>query len=73
MVGIQGQTRQMIDYDISALKKYFKRGTINVYNNNTTDIRRDEALVQWFLKEYRWLMDDPSVEVLYEITDFGVG
>lgn len=73
MVGIQGQTRQMIDYDIAALKKYFKRGTVNVYNNNTTAIRRDEALVQWFLKEYRWLMDDAAVEVLYEITDFGVG
>lgn len=73
MVGIQGQTKQMIAEDIAILKKYFKRGTVNVYNNNTTGIRRDEMLVQWFLQEYRWLLDDPAVEVLYEITDFGVG
>ena len=73
MVGIKGQTREMIRYDIECLKKYFKLGTVNVYNNNTTPIRRDEELVAWFMEEYRWLLDDPSVEVLYEITDFGVG
>ena len=73
MVGIQGQTKEMISRDIEYLKKYFKLGTVNVYNNNTTKIRRDEELVKWFMKEYQWLLDDPSVEVLYEITDFGVG
>lgn len=73
MVGIKGQTREMITKDIEYLKKYFRLGTVNVYNNNTTPIRRDEELVSWFMKEYRWLLDDPSVEVLYEVTDFGVG
>lgn len=73
MVGIQGQTKEMIAKDIEYLKKYFKLGTVNVYNNNTTAIKRDEALVEWFMKEYQWLLDDPAVEVLYEITDFGVG
>ena len=73
MIGIQGQTKEMISRDIEYLKKYFKLGTVNVYNNNTTKIRRDEELVKWFMKEYQWLLDDPSVEVLYEITDFGVG
>ena len=73
MVGIKGQTKHLIDHDIDCLKKYFQLGTINVYNNNTTSIRRDEALVEWFMKEYSWLLEDPSVEVLYKITDFGVG
>lgn len=73
MVGIQGQTREMIAYDMDCLKKYFKLGTVNVYNNNTTPIKRDEELVKWFMEEYAWLREDPSVEVLYEITDFGVG
>lgn len=73
MVGIQGQTRAMIARDIELLKKHFQLGTVNVYNNNTTPIRRDEELVRWFMEEYRWLLDDPAVEVLYEITDFGVG
>ena len=73
MVGIKGQTKEMIARDIEYLKRYFKLGTVNVYNNNTTPIRRDEELVRWFMKEYQWLLDDPAVEVLYEITDFGVG
>ena len=73
MVGIQGQTKEMIAHDIDCLKRYFKLGTVNVYNNNTTAIRRDEELVQWFMKEYQWLLSNPAVEVLYQVTDFGVG
>ena len=73
MVGIQGQTKEMIRNDIAWLKKYFNHGTVNVFNNNSTPIKRDEELVRWFMEEYQWLLDDPDVEVLYEITDFGVG
>lgn len=73
MVGIKGQTKKMIAYDIDCLKKYFELGTVNVYNNNRTSVKRDEDLVKWFMKEYSWLLQDPTVEVLYEITDFGVG
>ncbi len=73
MVGIKGQTREMIDYDIRMLKKYFKLGTVNVFTDNSTDVKRDEELVDWFMKTYDWLLEDPSVEVLYEKTDFGVG
>ena len=63
----------MIANDIRLLKQYFSLGTINVYTNNTTDIVRDEALIQWFLETYDWLKEDPTIEVLYENTDFGVG
>ncbi len=73
MVGIQGQTKDMIRYDIECLKKYFKLGTINVFTNNSTDVKRDDALVEWFMREYAYLQQDPTVEVLYENTDFGVG
>lgn len=73
MAGIQGQTKEMIRNDIAWLKKYFNHGTVNVFNNNSTSIKRDEELVRWFMEEYQWLLDDPDVEVLYEITDFGVG
>lgn len=73
MVGIKGQTKAMIDRDIEILKTYFKLGTVNIYNNNTTPIKRDDALVNWFMEKYAWLLDDPAVEVLYEVTDFGVG
>lgn len=73
MVGIKGQTKEMIDRDIEILKTYFKLGTVNVYTNNTTKIRRDEALVRWFVEKYYYLENDPSIEVLWQNTDFGVG
>jgi len=73
MVGIKGQTKEMIDHDIETLKKYFKLGTVNVYNNNTTKIKRDEELVKWFSAKYKYLDNDPSIEVLYNNVDFGVG
>ncbi|MFR1871255.1 MAG: hypothetical protein ACLSXO_01665 [Coprococcus sp.] len=73
MVGIKGQTKEMIDYDIRMLKENFKLGTVNVFTNNTTDVVRDEELVRWFLEKYAYLEEYPTVEVLYENTDFGVG
>lgn len=73
MVGIKGQTKEMIRKDMDILKKYFKLGTVNVYTDNTTDVKKDPELIQWFAEEYAWMKDDPSVEVLFENTDFGVG
>lgn len=73
MIGIKGQTKEMIDNDIRILKEYFELGTINIYTNNTTNIKRDDELVAWFMEKYRYLEDDPSIEVLYVNTDFGVG
>lgn len=73
MVGIKGQTKEMIDYDIKMLKEHFELGTVNVFTNNSTDVKRDQELVDWFMEKYQWLLEDPTVEVLYEKTDFGVG
>lgn len=73
MVGIKGQTMEMIESDIYALKSHFKLGTINVYTNNTTSVVRDETLISWFTRTYQHLLDDPFIEVLFENTDFGVG
>lgn len=73
MVGIKGQTKEMIDYDIQMLKERFRLGTVHVFTNNTTDVVRDEELIRWFLQKYDCLRENPTVEVLYENTDFGVG
>ena len=73
MVGIKGQTKDMIRKDIEILLENFKYGTINVFVDNTTSIKRDEELVQWFRKEYSYLDDHPTIEELYHNTDFGVG
>ena len=40
MVGIQGQTKEMIRKDIEILTKYFNHGTINIYRNNSTPIKK---------------------------------
>ena len=73
MVGIQGQTREMIDYDIRMLKQHFRLGTVNVFRQQHHGHPADEELVRWFLDTYGWLREDPAVEVLVENTDFGVG
>ena len=49
MVGIKGQTKEMIDYDIRMLKTHFELGTVNVFTNNSTDVKRDQELVDWFM------------------------
>ena len=73
MVGIKGQTREMISSDIKILLDNFAYGTINLYVNNTTGIEADIELQEWFKREYTWLKDRAGIDVLFENTDFGVG
>lgn len=73
MVGIVGQTKEMIIRDIEILTKYFDHGTISIYRNNSTNIKRDPDLVTWFLKNYSYLIDDIRYDFLSDPTDFGVG
>lgn len=73
MVGIQGQTKDMIKKDMDILQEHFQLGTINIYRNNSTPIKRNDALVHWFVQEYGYLQDDPRYDFLIDPTDFGVG
>lgn len=73
MVGIKGQTQEMIRKDMEYLLKYFERGCVNIYIENSTSLKRDEELVRWFNKEYGYLEENPNIEVLWNNTDFGVG
>lgn len=73
MVGIQGQTKEMIRKDIEILTKYFDHGTINIYRNNSTPIKRDEKLIKWFDEEYHDLKNNKKYDYLGIPTDFGVG
>lgn len=73
MVGIKGQTKEMIRYDIEVIEQYFERACINVFVENTTDIKKDMVLIQWFEDEYAYLEDMSNIEVLWHNTDFGVG
>ncbi len=73
LVCVEGQTKEMIATDIDIALTHFKRCTINIFNNNTTEIKRDDTLYQWFVSHYRHLLEEERVEMLLEITDFGVG
>ena len=72
MVGIKGQTREMIDRDMEIIKN-FSHATVNIFINNSTNIKRDDELVAWFVEKHKHLEDDLNVDILFEITDFGVG
>ncbi len=63
----------MIDKDMEIILNNFDHATINVFVNNTSDIKRDDELVNWFVEKYKFLDENPNIEVLYNNTDFGVG
>lgn len=73
MVGIKGQSKEMIDKDMEIVLNNFEHATINVFINNTSNIKRDEELVSWFKEKYSFLDENKKIEVLYNNTDFGVG
>lgn len=73
MVGIKGQTKEMIDKDMEIVLNNFEHGTINVFTPNTSKLEKDDELIQWFIEKYKYLNDNPKIEVLYNNTDFGVG
>lgn len=73
LVGIKGQTKEMIDNDMKIVLEKFDHATINVYVNNTSSIKRDDDLINWFCEKYKFLDENPNIEILYNNTDFGVG
>ncbi len=73
MVGIKGQTKEMIKRDMDIALTHFDHATINVYCENTTPIKPDPKLKEWFYEEFSWLDKEPTLEVLWNNTDFGVG
>lgn len=73
MIGIEGQTQEMIRKDIEIVLKNFQHATINLYCDNSTSVKADKELQLWFRKEFAWLADEKKIDVLLEITDFGVG
>ncbi|NLY47171.1 MAG: radical SAM protein [Tissierella sp.] len=73
LVGIKGQTKDMISNDIEILLKHFNRGCINIYVDNTTAVKADPQLIEWFKYEYSYLKNMENIEILWNNTDFGVG
>lgn len=69
-----GDTKERIVTDIELAKKHFEYMSVNLFCNNETEVRRDEELANWFIKEvYPKIKDDNRIEVLIGNTDLGVG
>ena len=73
LVGMKGQTKEMIAKDVNIVLNHFDRGRINIYEDNSTPVKVDPKLIQWFRDEYTHLEDMGNIEVLWNTTDFGVG
>ena len=70
----QGENKEHILNDIKLAKQHFEYFSVNVFCNNHTEVKQDKVLASWFAQEvYPMIKDDPSIEVLMENTDLGVG
>jgi hypothetical protein len=70
----QGDSKERILKDIALAEQYFEYASVNVFCENSTSIKRDNALAKWFVEEvYPNLKDSNKIEVLVENTDLGVG
>lgn len=69
-----GDSKERIMNDIAEAKRHFEYFSVNLFCNNSTAIKRDEGLAEWFVKEvYPILKNDAQVEVLIENDNLGVG
>lgn len=69
-----GDSKERITNDICEAKRNFEYLSVNLFCNNSTAVKRDEELAEWFVKEvYPSLEHDNQVEVLVENDNLGVG
>ena len=70
----EGDSKERILSDIAMAEKYFEYASVNVFCENTTNVKRDDALVDWFVEEvYPKLKQSKKIEILINNTDLGVG
>lgn len=74
LFGMAGQQPEQFETDLAIARQYFKRIYVNIFNDNSTAVRKDTALIEWFVNQwYPQLQTDPQVCVLIENTALGVG
>ncbi len=67
-------SREHIVRDIETAQHHFEYFSVNLFCNNGTAVKRNDELVEWFKTEvYPRIKDNPSIEVLVDNTDLGVG
>jgi hypothetical protein len=74
LVGVEGQTKEIVERDIGIAARLFEYFSLNVVCPNTPPVKRDESLVAWFLQEaYPRAKRLANCEILLGNTDLGVG
>lgn len=74
LVGVKGQTAEMMLRDVKLGLRYFQRININVMCDNTTPVKPDQGVIDVFMREiYPLYKDDARVDILIHNTDFTVG
>ena len=74
LCGTVGESKEHILSDIEQAKRHFEYISVNLFNENSTPLKPDVDLQDWFKKEvYPQIKDDPQIEVLINNTDLGVG
>ena len=70
----QGESKEHIMKDIEIAQTHFEYFSVNVFCNNSTSVKQDKELAQWFARKvYPQIKDVEGIEVLMENTDLGVG
>lgn len=70
----EGDSKERILTDIALAEQYFEYASINVFCENTTQVKRDDTLAKWFVEEvYHELQHSKKIEILMNNTDLGVG
>lgn len=74
LFGMAGQSREQLLRDIAIARAHFSRVYVNIFNDNTTAVKADPALIDWFIQTlYPALAEDSTFCVLIENTALGVG
>lgn len=74
LFGMAGQTPEQFEADLAIAKAHFYRVYVNLFNDNTTAVNADPALIRWFVDTwYPRLQADDQVTALIENTALGVG
>lgn len=70
----EGESRERIISDIQKAEQLFEYYSINVFCNNSTDVKRDDELAHWFINNiYHKAERSTKAEILLNNTDLGVG
>ncbi|MDR1101373.1 MAG: radical SAM protein [Clostridiales bacterium] len=73
LFGVRGQTREDFISDISIALAHFRMVYVNIFVENSTPLKRDAELVEWFARAQLPLLDaDPRVITLTDNKDLGV-